>query len=302
MKMLQDLNTPPPKNTRALLQHFSATYFSLRAGMALLAAAFPLLLVMMGDSRYEVATQPSLSAYFWAVGAPLQCASFPLRTVFAGVLIAIAMCLYAYKGYTTLENWLLNFAAVCAVVVALYPERLDVRKDLADPLPARVEALYAQCPAVKAWAYQEAGHAEPTVQAPRPGFGANGERLKGRLSVHYVAAVAMFVSLILVAMFCAHKTLEFLPAGAILRKSTFKLFYRLLAGLMAFAGLAFGFFIWRHPDESLKLVLYLEWSEIWLFAAYWGLKTLEMAQSKLEEDTPAAVARASAAPPDGVRS
>jgi hypothetical protein len=295
MKMLKDLNTPPPKDTQALLRHFAATYFSLRIGMALLAVAFPLLLVLMGHSRYQVDTQPSLSAYFWAVGGGLQCASFPLRTVFAGVLVAIAMSLYAYKGYTTLENWLLNFAAICAVVVALYPERLDVKKEAADQIPARVEALYQQCPAVKAWAYTEAGHAEPTPEVPKPGVGADGTPLKDKLSVHYVAAVSMFVCLFLVAMFCAHKSLEYLPANSILSEGTFKLLYRTLAVLMAVGGGVLGFFIWRYPDESLKLVLYLEWWEIWIFAAYWGLKTLEMSQSKLEKDTPAAVDRACAA-------
>src|SRR5688500_17264056 len=105
------MNTPPPPQARALWQHFSDTYLSIRLGLAVLAFGFPILLWAWGHFIHGLPLQPSMSAYFWAAD-PTHCASFPMRSIFVGVLIAIAACLYLYKGLTTLENYLLNGAAV----------------------------------------------------------------------------------------------------------------------------------------------------------------------------------------------
>ena len=123
MKMLS--NTPPPKDSRELWKHFSDTYFSLRLGLISLAFAMPFVLYLYGKFGHGLDLQPSMSAYFWAAATD-QCATFPMRTIFVGFLFAIGVALYMYKGLTPLENSLLNAAALCASLVAIFPERLSL--------------------------------------------------------------------------------------------------------------------------------------------------------------------------------
>src|SRR5689334_9288180 len=111
-------NVPPPKDPKALWQNFSDTYFSLRAGLAVLAFAMPVVLFLYGKFCHGLDLQPSMSRYFLAAAADL-CAAFPMRAVFVGFLFAIAVGLYLYKGHAALENWLLNLAAVSAALVAI---------------------------------------------------------------------------------------------------------------------------------------------------------------------------------------
>src|SRR4029453_8033780 len=112
--------------------------------------------------------------------------------------------LFVYKGLTTLENWLLNGAGVLAGGVAFFPERL---LDKAKPPRERVQKLFDTCPAIRQW-----------VENQQPDF-----------PIHYLAAVGMFVLLFLVAMFCASKSLEYLPPNPPFSKKTFRSLYLSLA-------------------------------------------------------------------------
>jgi len=263
---LQGLNTAPPKRARELWRHFSDTYFSIRLGLALLAAAFSPLLYGWGQIRHGLELQNSMSAYFWAAAAS-QCASFPMRTFLVGVLIAIAACLYLYKGLTKLENLLLNGAAACAVVVAVMPERLDTIA----PTP-RVKQLYANCPAIEQWAL-----------SGQPG-----------LPYHYLAAVGLFVLLFIVAWFCASKSLEYLPPNSPLSKQQFTRLYRGIALAMPIVGVIGGTFVYLHRNQDSPATFWLETGEIIVFALYWGLKTYEMSLTQLEADPQVAVNNAAA--------
>lgn len=246
-------NTPPPKDSRELWQHFSDTYFSLRLGLAVLAFAMPLVLYLYGKFRHGLDLQPSMSAYFWAA-ATEQCATFPMRTIFVGFLFAIGVGLYLYKGLTTLENYLLNAAALCASLVAIYPERLSLA-EAADN--QRVAQLFESCPAVKAWA---------TLPS---------------LPIHYLAAVTLFVLLAIVAWFCANKSLEYLPAGH--DPAKFRRIYRSIAIAMLLFPIpgwtvAFLFGLASHK------VFFIEAAGILTFGIYWAVKSRELALSGLERD------------------
>lgn len=260
---LKALATPPPREAHALWLHFSATYLSIRRGLALLAFALPVVLYVVGR-LLGLEWQPSLSAYFWAADST-QCASFPLRSVFVGLLLAIAVGLHLYKGLTDLENWLLNAAAVCAAVVALVPERLDKLATL----PREVE-LYAACPAVKAWA----------------------ESQTSGLPWHYMAAVGMFVCLFFVSLKCARLSLDYLPKNAPRNAAWFERWYRRLAWAMPLWGAASGVWVWMTRDQPSHAVFVLEWGAIWIFSAYWALKTYEMSLTRLEADPQTAVEHA----------
>lgn len=181
MRMLS--NAPPPRDSRELWSHFSKTYMSLRKGLYWLAFTMPFVLYFYGKFRHSLDLQPSMSAYFWAA-AQGQCATFPMRTIFVGYLFAIGVGLYAYKGLTNLEDSLLNAAAICAFIVAIYPERISVTDAAVDP---RVGQLFENCRAVEAWASLPS------------------------LPIHYIAAIILFVLLAIVAWVCADKSLEYLP-------------------------------------------------------------------------------------------
>ncbi len=258
---------PGQPSTAQLLAHFSSTYFSLRAGLALLAFAFPLVLYFYGKLRYGLPLQPSMSAYFFAATAE-QCASFPMRTWFVGFLFAIAVGLYAYKGFTALENLLLNGAGVCAALVAIFPERLSLDDAALHP---GLQQLFVSCPAVRQLA-----------EGPAP------------WRIHYSAAVLMFVLLAAVVWFCASKTLAYLPASqgdaALYRRTYRSIALLMLACLLVGGVLALPSMPFSRPAGW---VFFVEAAAVWTFALYWAVKSRELALSQLEKKAiaPAGAAR-----------
>lgn len=253
MKMLMAMlsNDPPAKDTRELWKHFSGTYFSLRLALALFAAFLPLVLWLCGK-YYGLDLRASMSGYFWAAADGGQCAAFPMRTIFVGFLFAIAICLYAYKGLTPRENTLLNLAAICAFLVALFPERLALADADHDQ---QVKALFDTCPAVKAWA--SADH----------------------WPIHFPAAITLFVLLAVVAWSCANKSLEYLPPAR--GPAWYHRIYQWIAVAMLLfpvSGIAVAYFLGAASDW----IFFIEAAGIATFAVYWIVKTFELYWSSLE--------------------
>lgn len=256
MKVLS--NVPPHANSKELWNHFSKTYMSLRAGLCLLAFTLPLLLYFYGKLRYDLDLQPSMSAYFWAANHD-QCATFPMRTIFVGYLFAIGVGLFAYKGLTNRENTLLNLAAICAFVVALYPERLTVAEAAREP---RVAQLFLNCPAVESWAMVES------------------------YPIHYIAAVLLFVLIGFVAWSCAEISLKYLPSDYSQKK--FRIIYRVIAVamiLVPFVGVTFAYLSGLLSDY----VFFIEATGVVTFGFYWLVKTVELKLSSLENDPEEAI-------------
>lgn len=267
-------NQPPPADARALWLHFSETYFSLRFGLAVLAFGFPAFLYVWGRFVHDLPLQPSMSAYFFAARASaeagaMQCAEFPMRTFFVGGLCAIAAGLHLYKGLTRRENTLLNAAAICALLVAVFPERIT-DKDLGGDV--RVMQLVRDCPAVLDWATRQPD-----------------------LPIHFAAAAALFALLGVVAWQCACHSLSYLPPEHQHRVPTLRLAYRALAVLM-FLCPATGFVLAALLARSGSMVFFVEMAGIWTFGAYWALKSWELSLSKLEKDPGAAVRHAAPGP------
>ncbi len=132
-------------NKDALQQHMASTYHNLRWALAIISFTFPLFLYGIGRLWYNIPLQNSISAYYFA-GAhgdgpirswithinifPIKYLLFvladldgdaPMRTWFVGALFVLGIFLYLYKGFSTLENNLLNVAGLAAVGVALFP-------------------------------------------------------------------------------------------------------------------------------------------------------------------------------------
>ncbi len=98
----------------ALQKHISGTYFGLRLGIVVFSIALPLILYVVGRLRGGLELAPSISDYYYAGGGLM-------RDWFVGILFAVAGFLYLYKGFSRLENLLLNIGAVLLGTVALVP-------------------------------------------------------------------------------------------------------------------------------------------------------------------------------------
>jgi hypothetical protein len=256
--MKSTLNQPPPKEPRELWAHFSDTYFSLRLGLALLAFTLPFALYLYGKFRHGLDLQPSMSRYFWAATTE-QCASFPMRTIFVGFLLAISVGLYLYKGLTDLENYLLNGASVCAALIAIYPERLSTDAQKVD---TSVNQLFNFCPAIKTWAMQE------------------------QLPIHYSAAVTLFILLAIVAWACAYKSLEYVPSDK--QRANYRRTYKIIAaGMILFPvpGVLAAYLL----NLMTHWVFFVEAAGIITFGVYWLVKSRELALSRLEKDPEEAI-------------
>jgi hypothetical protein len=99
-------------------EHILSTYIKLRLGMVVFAALLPFVLWIGGRIFADLPLQGSISAYYHAGHSAM-------RDVFVGVLFAVGIFLYLYKGYSPLENWALNFAAIFVVGVAIFPMQWD---------------------------------------------------------------------------------------------------------------------------------------------------------------------------------
>lgn len=251
-------NILPLQESRELLKHFSDTYFSLRICLVILAFAMPFVLYLYGKFLHGMDLQPSMSAYFWAAGED-QCATFPMRTIFVGFLCAIGVGLYVYKGLTPLENTLLNASAVCAALVAVFPERISA--DEAASVP-QVAQLLQSCPAVKELASQAA------------------------LPVHSMAAVLLFLFLAIVAWFCANKSLEYLPPDQDLAK--FQRAYKVIAIAMIIFPIT-GITLSLIFGATSNKIFFIEAAGVLTFGVYWLTKSYEISLSRMEKDPIAAL-------------
>jgi hypothetical protein len=103
----------------------TATYWYVRTAVFLIGLLFPVILVV-GGFLEGVAVPDSFSAYYHATTAgyapPAGVVGLgALRNEFVGLLFAVGICMYLYKGFSELEDWLLNLAGIFAVGVALIP-------------------------------------------------------------------------------------------------------------------------------------------------------------------------------------
>jgi hypothetical protein len=113
--------------TKDLTNQITATYKMLRLGLAVMAFAFPLLLWIGGHLTAHLPLAGSMSAYYHASdflhpeqGPPGEGV---MRNEFVGILFAVGFLLFAYQGYSRLEDYALNLAGVLALGIALFPMR-----------------------------------------------------------------------------------------------------------------------------------------------------------------------------------
>lgn len=173
----------------------------------------------------------------------------PLRNYFVATVVALGLFLLLYKGFSKAENRWLNFAGCAAITLAFIPTDRD--RGATDPPDTWVS---------------------PHVLG---------------LQVHGLAAIGAFGAMGLVAILFAKNTLDKLPAGAQavlfgrtvpLNAPTLLKIYRgigaSMIGAVALAVVTSKFDdYWLFGFEALAL---------WIFVAYWIVKTVEFRASGAE--------------------
>jgi hypothetical protein len=130
-----------------LQEHILATYVLLRWGIIFVAIALPFALWALGViGGQPLKLQPSLSDYYYA-GEPFNRLT---RDVFVGVLFLVGGFLFLYKGYSKLEDWLLNIAGLCACGVALFPTQWAGKVTFALPYHVIFAVTFFACIALVA--------------------------------------------------------------------------------------------------------------------------------------------------------
>ena len=213
-------------------QHILDTYFSTRIGIAIISILFPLILLvgghifLAGDTELKtqgyilgLRTLGSISAYYHS----------PMRNVFVGILFAIGAFLYLYKGYSTVEDFVLDGAGILAVGVALFPTSC----------PTELEC--------------------DTFTEP---------------VLHTVSAISFFI---LIAGICLAEAWGKLPGGT--KSPFFRIIYVVLgAGMIVLPLLA-----WILYRDTGILIFKLELAGVWVFSAYWIVKSIEIYLSERED-------------------
>lgn len=161
------------QSEKEIQEHIYKTYIYLRVGMCILAFLLPFLLWDIGR-RNGVHLQDSMSAYYFAFAPESSnLRVFPMRVVLVGILFAIGCFLILYKGFSWIEDWLLNVAGAAAIITTLYPMQAP---------PYCKDALGPNC------------------GTPIP-------------YVHEAAGIVIFVCLALVAWLCTKESVGKLPVG-----------------------------------------------------------------------------------------
>ena len=107
------------KSAGELQEHMLGTYGALRVMLTVIALALPVAVAVIGwFQRGQIFIGPSISQYYYL---PSRFPFFTARDFFVGGLLAAAVCLYSYKGFSTRENVALNLAGVFAFLVAVLP-------------------------------------------------------------------------------------------------------------------------------------------------------------------------------------
>ena len=107
--------------------HIKGTYLRLRLALGVLAFLFPVVLLAVGWFVYGVPHQHSMSHYYFGIPTGSELRAFPMRIFFVGILWTIGWFLICYKGFSPAEDRLLNLAGFCALLVAMFPTKVDTK-------------------------------------------------------------------------------------------------------------------------------------------------------------------------------
>jgi hypothetical protein len=99
--------TPQPP----LENEFIISYFTLRKAIGWLGLLMPIIVRWGAKLLEKIPSHDSISAYYYT----------SMRDVFVGVLAAIGVFLFCYRGPDKKDNFWTNVAGLCAIGIALFP-------------------------------------------------------------------------------------------------------------------------------------------------------------------------------------
>lgn len=286
-----------------------STYRTLR--VALVTAGVVLLVSVLLEVLRAGAVPPSVSATFYT----------PARTVFTGVLLAVALAVVAVKGRPGLENGLLDAAGMLLPLVAFVPTPV-VPSFLAPDLSVGLSCTVADSECVptelvpgvvnNVTSYAIVGAAalvfgwwrifrrpadRPLPRGDRLSFVSASLVYLGILAwfllardsfvlwCHIAAAVTFFLLLIVVVWVNARRQS---PAGALgLTSATYRRLYLVVGAVMVIAVLAgvIAFFV-LGVDGLGTLIFWVEIVLLVAFIAFWALQTAELWHVTVPHHTP----------------
>ena len=235
---------------RTIEQQIKATYFALRAGAAVIAFVFPLLL-WGGGKLAGFTLRDSMSAYYWATPAQLcPCGENPdhsckkkgsevdvaltpspqekalepgtMRSWFVGLLFATGTLLYVNQGHSRKEDVALNLAGLLALGIALFPMSWDCYHHSFSP--------------------------------------------------HGFCAISFFLCIAFVSAICSRDTLVLIKDPKV--RAKYRKTYIGLATVMVVSPIAA--YVFNFVTSQHSPVYWAELFGIYAFAGYWCVKTKEM--------------------------
>ena len=234
------------------------TYFFLRLGMALLAFAFPLVL-WLGGSWMGIHIRESLSAYYHT----------EMRDAFVGILFAIGLCLLLYKGFSRREDWLLNTAGVLAMAIALIPTVEDCMSTAPFEQLRKIHP-YVNVETLNAQIRLTSAHFDRTFDW----------LLTNHLQLHGTFATAFCFAIGYVCARCSRETLSLVKEASPQAYIYYSWAYGLLGALLPGLAIVAAAITMLDPQSRVdchNLTVYrVEFAIVWVFAAYWSLKTWEI--------------------------
>jgi len=104
-------------------------YRKLRTRLGVITFAFPVVVILVGLA-WGISLRPTLSDYYFAtepVGKRIDL--YPVRLWFCGILFAVGVFLFKYRGFSANEDRWLSLAGFFSLGVAVFPMSLDGKSD-----------------------------------------------------------------------------------------------------------------------------------------------------------------------------
>jgi hypothetical protein len=198
------------------------SYLGIRRAIGLSGLLLPILLGPVGWLVFGIDIQDNMSSYYHTV----------LRDVFVGILCAIGIFLFCYRGHDWVENWTANIGCVTALGVALCP--LDAESDLLTPIsiPGYLHTLSGG-----AFFLTLAFYSLFHFPSSRADNAENEPHIQQRNFVYRMSGVVILAALLAMGSY-----LFVFPKG------------------------------WRQASDDYNLLFWLEWIALWAFAAAWLVK------------------------------
>lgn len=226
---------------RRLQSNVTDTYFFLRISLGAIAVVLPLVLWLGGKYALGIPPQTSISAYYHT----------DMRDLMVGGLFAIGLALFIYKGFSFAEDWLLNAAGVLIIGVAYFPM---------DP-----STQYQCFPICLPPCLANASLLDHTSDALIT------------IGLHGYCAVAFFLAIGSACIFCSSHTLPLIENLQVRR--AFSVAYKAIGVAMVILPLTAAALLRLSPNSGStcadRTVFWIEASGVWVFAAFWLLKTYE---------------------------